>query len=261
VDTLGKQVELMGDQCEALVGGTEQIIKESTNEREKFVHLAGVGLMTEFIFHELDRSVSHTLGLLGDPNLASRPATLAALSDQLVTLQKRIAAFDELSGEKRQTKSTFDAADVVLMVLENHAAEFARHGVTVHFAPPESRLRMRAVRGMVVQILENLVTNATYWLKQQKRYQSGFKPEIWISFDPEDPSISVEDNGPGVDPLRSEAIFEAFVWSKPPGQGRGLGLYISRELAKYHGWQLYMDDSPGRRRRGRLNMFVLDMSV
>jgi signal transduction histidine kinase len=69
----------------------------------------------------------------------------------------------------------------------------------------------------------------------------------------------VEDNGPGVDPRRRESIFEPFVTSKPPGQGRGLGLYISRELARYHGWQLYLDDNTGRKRPGRMNMFVLDM--
>ena len=44
-----------------------------------------------------------------------------------------------------------------------------------------------------------------------------------------------------------------------PARGRGLGLYISRDMAEYHGWKLYMDDAVGRVREGRLNTFVLDM--
>ena len=58
---------------------------------------------------------------------------------------------------------------------------------------------------------------------------------------------------------RREQIFQPFITTKPTGQGRGLGLYIARELAEYHGWKLYMDDEIGRVREGRTNMFVLDM--
>ena len=39
----------------------EEVEKQSTQDREQFVYLAGVGLMTEFIFHELERAVSHTM--------------------------------------------------------------------------------------------------------------------------------------------------------------------------------------------------------
>jgi signal transduction histidine kinase len=96
-------------------------------------------------------------------------------------------------------------------------------------------------------------------LKQQKRYELNFRPQIWIDIDPTVQAVSIEDNGPGVDPKRREAIFQPFVTSKPPGQGRGLGLYISRELAHYHGWQLLLDPQVGRKRPRRLSRFVLDM--
>jgi len=121
-------------------------------------------------------------------------------------------------------------------------------------------VNIKAVRGMVRQILENLVANSIYWLKQQKSYEAGFRPQIWVGIDPTTHVLSFEDNGPGIDPRRREAIFQPFVTSKPPGQGRGLGLYISRELANYHGWEIYLDQQVGRKRPGRLNMFVLDMS-
>lgn len=258
IDRLGKLVVLMGDQCEQLVGKTNEAIDDSAEEREKFVHLAGIGLMTEFIFHELDRAVGHTMGILANLDGNSQSGALAALEEQLHTLQKRVAAFDDLAGEKRQTKSTFDLAEVVRLVIDNHANQFKRHAITVNFEF-DSKYRIKAVRGMVIQILENLVANSIYWLRQQKRLEHDFRPSITIDIDPETKAMTVEDNGPGVDPRRRDSIFEPFVTSKPPGQGRGLGLYISRELARYHGWQLYLDDTVGRKRPGRMNMFVLDM--
>ena len=43
--------------------------------------------------------------------------------------------------------------------------------------------------------------------------------------------LTIEDNGPGVTEDRREHIFQPFISNKPAGQGRGLGLYIARELA------------------------------
>jgi signal transduction histidine kinase len=82
-------------------------------------------------------------------------------------------------------------------------------------------MRVRAVRGMVIQIFQNLIANSVYWLKQQKKYEADFKPRINIDIDPDTQSIVVEDNGPGVDPRRGEAIFQPFVTSKPPRPGEG----------------------------------------
>jgi signal transduction histidine kinase len=176
-----------------------------------------------------------------------------------VTLQKRIATFDDLAGERRQTKTNFDLCDVVDLVLENHSNQFDRHGIKVEFDRPKGGFKIRAVRGMVIQILENLISNSVYWLRQEKNYHTKFKPRIKIDIDPDDEALTMTDNGPGVDPRRRETIFQPFVTSKPAGQGRGLGLYISRELAQYHDWKLYLDDEMGVERAKRLSRFVLDM--
>lgn len=180
-----------------------------------------------------------------------RQATIDSLREQLKTLHKRIAAFDELTGEKRQSKSTFDLADLVDELLSNHCREFERHGIAVTFERPDAPFMVKAVRGMVIQILENLIVNAAYWLKQQKRFEPGFAPRLAIVLDAADRSLTVEDNGPGVTDDRRERIFQPFITSKPTGQGRGLGLYIARELAEYHKWKLTMDTDVGRIRNLR----------
>jgi signal transduction histidine kinase len=259
VDRVTRGVNTLAEQCAALVGRVDAAVKEVTDEREKFVYLAGIGLMTEFIFHELDRAVGHTLRLLGETRRDDSGANLRSLEAQLITLQKRISAFDELTGEKRQSKTTFDLADVVNDVLNSHGNEFRRHRIELEKDTPSWRIK--ANRGMVIQILENLLANSVYWLKQQEKYQPGFEPKIWVRIDSSAKIVTVEDNGPGIASERKELIFQPFITSKPAAQGRGLGLYISRELAQHHDWQLYVDSDIGLHRAGRLSRFVLDMSA
>ena len=51
-----------------------------------------------------------------------------------------------------------------------------------------------------------------------------------------------------------ERIFEAFWTSKPRGRAKGLGLYISRQLAAYHGAELTLDEN--KVKNGHLHTFV-----
>lgn len=245
--------------CDGAVEKAEKALKNVVSEREQFVYLAGVGLMTEFIFHELDRAIRQATNVLSDTRRRHpADASLLSLEQQLITLQKRVSAFDEMTGEKRQTKTKFDIAEIIRTVMASHAKEFERHGIKCDFRPVS--FEVRAVKGMLIQIIENLVANSVYWLKQQARIEESFEPMIHFSLDPKRKVLEVSDNGPGVSPARRERIFEAFVTSKPPGEGRGLGLYICRELAVYHDWTLAMSDEVGTYRNGRVNTFVLDFT-
>jgi len=236
----------------------DEVEKQSTQDREQFVYLAGVGLMTEFIFHELERAVAHTMNVISD--VGATRTSVSTLKDQLQTLHKRVAAFDELTGEKRQTKSRFDLCDLVREVLGNHEREFSRHGIELLLDLPDDECTIRAVRGMIIQILENLVVNAAYWLKREAEYEEGFMPELIVTVDEGGRRMVVQDNGPGVPVSRKDRIFQPFVTTKPSGMGKGLGLFIARDMAEYHGWSLSTESPPGRVRENRINGFVLQMA-
>ena len=244
------------------VDEAKAMAKEYEDDRSKFVHLAGIGLMVEFILHEIGRTATRALSALGEIDATDFPssdaAALATLSDQLITLQKRVQTLDPVSTSRRQTKSTFDVREVINQVVDGRHEQLLRHGVEIHRDFPKGRHKIRAVKGMLIQILENLLDNSLYWLKVQSRRRRSFVPQIHISLDRSPQQLVFRDNGPGVTVSRAEEIFEPFVTAKPPGQGRGLGLYISRELANYHDWHLYLstedvDDS------NRSATFVLEM--
>lgn len=257
LETVLRTAESLQEEAGAVLRRLEEVEKQSVEDREKFVYLAGVGLMTEFVFHELERAVSHTMSVIAE--VGATPASVAALRDQLQTLHKRVAAFDELTGEKRQRKSRFDLRQLVRDTVANHEREFARHGIELALRLPGEPFSVRAVRGMVIQILENVVVNAAYWLKRQAEYEREFEPRLSVTVDDARRQLVVEDNGPGVPVSRRERIFQPFVTTKPAGMGKGLGLYIARDMAEYHGWSLDVEGGVGRIRPGRVNAFVLQM--
>jgi signal transduction histidine kinase len=99
-------------------------------------------------------------------------------------------------------------------------------GVTVEIAEPAVRVRVGTERDVVERILSPLIENGC-------RYG---RSKVTVGIEREGPVIgfSVRDDGPGVAPEDSEAIFE----SGSRGQagrrsydGAGLGLALSRRLA------------------------------
>jgi len=56
-------------------------------------------------------------------------------------------------------------------------------------------------------------------------------------------SLTVADAGPGIPPQLLSTLFTPFITSKPKGEGHGLGLAISRELARSLGGDLSLSNN------------------
>ena len=246
------------------LGEARAIADEVANDRAQLVHLAGVGLMVEFIMHELERTTSATLDTLADIDRSglarSDASAMTVLTDQLTTISKRVANLDPLSAARRQVKETFDVGELIRDIVAGHSGKIARHGIEVDGTYLSSKpWRIKAVRGMFIQIVENLLSNSFFWVKQEHQIDSSLHPRITIDVEPDERIVTLTDNGPGVAPEMASEIFQPFVTRRPAGQGHGLGLYISREIANYHDWVLDLE-RVSTMRPGRYSTFVLDMS-
>lgn len=237
----------------------------TTAEREQrdLVNLAGIGLLVEIVSHELGRVARRTLDVVGQIDRRALPrqvsATFDTVESQMLVIRKRLDMLDPLSPSGRNRREVFDLRELVSEVLASHENQFQRHEIeyTLDAGPqPNGNFSIRAVRGMIVQVLENLIDNSVFWLKQRARADPSFRPRIRVEIDAADQELRFTDNGPGIAVARAEEVFKPFVSSKPPGEGKGLGLYISKEIARYHSAELYLLDAP---RNGRLNTFVLDI--
>src|SRR5262249_38409362 len=140
--------------------------------QSQLVHLAGIGLMVEIVAHELNRATQYTLALLADSNLDEAPQeiqkTLDTLQSQLRTIQKRLRVLDPVSTAGRQVKEKFEVVSWVREIMASHDAQFERHQISLNLrvVPANGELRIRAVKGMIVQVFENLISNSVYWLKR-----------------------------------------------------------------------------------------------
>lgn len=57
-------------------------------------------------------------------------------------------------------------------------------------------------------------------------------------------ALSVGDSGPGIPPERSDDAFERFAHLGTGVKGTGLGLFVSRAVARAHGGDLVLDNQP-----------------
>ena len=206
------------------------------DEVKQYVHLAGVGLSVEFIAHELARSTEIALELLKDKDINRDPAKLESLRAQLKTINKRVRVIDELSIPGRQRKTQEDLKELSEIIRDVYETKSARHKIKVHIEEFGKPTKVRVERGQVLQILDNLMSNAMYWLNH--RVDRSSPPMIDIRIDHGGKLVTFGDSGPGVPVSIASRIFEAFYTTKPDGDGRGLGLAIARQLAKENGGSL-----------------------
>ncbi|WP_083300867.1 ATP-binding protein [Jeongeupia sp. USM3] len=203
-------------------------IRNFEKDMEGYIHLAGVGLMLEFIAHELSRITQDTLKAVAAGNLS--PDVVQA---QLKTLEKRVRILDELSIPGRQIRQLENIKDVVMILAEFHQTKAERHEISLHVnevSSGKSEWREKIEKGQLLQILDNLLSNSFYWLSN--RFDKSKQGEISIQLDRIEREIRLSDNGPGISEDRADEIFDQFVTSKPPRDGRGLGLFIARKLAE-----------------------------
>lgn len=117
-----------------------------------------------------------------------------------------------------------------------------------------STFKVRMNRGKLIQIIDNFVLNSEYWLREeisQGRMKNG---EIII--DISDPFVRLCDTGRGIDPNIEHMLFEPFVSTKAKGRGRGLGLFIVKQLIDSEACKIGI--LPERNNYKRLYKFQID---
>ncbi len=135
-------------------------------------------------------------------------------------------------------KDVIELGDVARRVAGLLSLKAADHHITVQLPDPEHTITAIAEFRRVLQIMLNLVTNAI-------RYSpDGTTVSIAISQADNMAEISVSDQGAGIEPTDHDKIFEKFERLGRTGDGgSGLGLYISRRLARFMGGDLTVGSS------------------
>jgi two-component system, OmpR family, sensor histidine kinase PrrB len=145
-------------------------------------------------------------------------------------------------------RETLDLAELAESAIE---AARARHpSVAWRLDAPEGELELRGWPDGLRALLDNLLDNAA-------RYgRPGGSVRATLERDGEGATITVDDDGPGVEPPERERIFERFARGQASRDGGlGLGLALVRQQARLHGGEASVGESPlgGARFRVALN--------
>lgn len=120
------------------------------------------------------------------------------------------------------------------------ALKAADHSITLHVPDEATLVNATAEFRRVLQIMLNLVTNAIRYAPD------GTTVNVEISAEKNWSVISVSDEGGGLREADRERIFQKFERLGRTGDGgSGLGLYISRRLARFMGGDLTVGDAEG----------------
>ena len=115
-----------------------------------------------------------------------------------------------------------------------------KHGVKVKREYSQDLPRIEAYASELNQVWTNIIDNAVDAMDGEG--------EITLRTYEESDQVVVEiiDNGPGIPEQIRSRILEPFFTTKPPGQGTGLGLYITHDIVsnRHHGL-LQIESRPG----------------
>ena len=185
------------------------------------------------ISHDLRTPLTRLrLGLAMLPEAAREDA--AAMTEDVEEMDRLIGVYLAFArGEGLEQPEETDLA----ALLQGVVAQQARGGAAIPFDGPETllmELRAGAMRRCFANLLHNArkhATRVTVTLTEQPRGQNG----IWAD-------ISIDDDGPGIPEAAREDAFKPF--TSLSGGGTGLGLAIARDIARAHGGDVFLEDSP-----------------
>jgi signal transduction histidine kinase len=240
-------------------------IVQLEEQLEQGVEAMSLGLTAEALSHEMfniaDGLAARTQALskeLEDGDLDERAMKrfVAHVRGTIGTLRAELGHFAPSMRYVRERRERIDLSVFTEDIVEYYQGRWAEDGIRIRLKNDSSEsFVVRMGRGRLTQVFDNLLLNSHYWLSTalgQGRIKRGT-----ITIRLNGSTVVVYDNGPGVDPTAEETLFDPFVTRKPRGIGRGLGLFVARQLLDAEGCALFL--GPKRNSDGRRYQFHIDL--
>ncbi len=197
---------------------------------ERVAGMAELGVLTASLVHELRQPLFAVKGMLqiaqhnGELMDGSRLAQVVQHVVYIEDLLDHYAGF----GRVDETAMEFDLNQPVgqaIAMLEHRCRQVG--GTLIRELSADSLLilgRPTAMRQVVVNLMQNALDAVAGQAKREIT--------VCTERDAEGLRLEVRDTGKGVPEALRQRLFEPFVTSKAPGQGTGLGLYITQKLVR-----------------------------
>ena len=217
------------------------------NRLDNTEDLAAVGLSVETASH--DMSMMLTKGVDAIDNLI-KDIDGGVLTDEQVEneLHSIRGMFSFVKDQMRDIQLMFKSSkqkrrpirfeDLLGKVEKIYKRTLNREHIEYSLIKTGSPIVAKCTDAVILQLLINLFDNAVYWLGAPDIVEK----KITITLDGEKQQVVFSDNGPGIRDDDKPFIFEAFYSGKE--DGRGLGLYIARQLLQRMGYSISVAEIP-----------------
>ncbi len=221
-----------------LVAALEEQIDALGEEVGLNLELAQVGMALGIIQHEFRSTVSGIRSAIRSIGpWAKANKGLAKPYDELRSgfdhLDAYLRLFTPLDRRLYRRRTTFTGAEISHFITSLFRARFEEKSVILAITSTFISYEVRIYPSTLLPVFANLVDNSLNWItaSDPDRRQ--------IIFEVDGVDLTVTDTGPGI-PARDAAFVFDFGFTRRES-GRGLGLYISRQVLRREGWDLTLD--------------------
>lgn len=148
---------------------------------------------------------------------------LTDMDDNLRLVYEDLQLIQPLFKIQRKTTENVSVKDCIKTVLRYFRYEI-QNKIDTNIDNISEDLYIETNKGIILQILINLIDNAIYWINESKNSPR----QLFFRLNSSEQTLIVSDSGNGIREEIVPLIFDEFVSMK--SNGRGLGLYIVREL-------------------------------
>jgi two-component system, NtrC family, sensor kinase len=158
------------------------------------------------------------------------------------------------SGQKEETNLNALADEFLRMTYQAFLAKDKNFHVELKTNFDPDLPKVSVIPQEIAKVLLNLYSNAFYACTSSNgntQSKSGRieNPTVIVSTSRlksgKGVKITISDNGPGIPDAIKDKIFQPFFTTKPAGQGTGLGLSLSYDIAKAHGGEITLESQEG----------------
>ncbi len=230
-----KNVEL--ERLNEKLEGTMADLLASQRRLMQSEKLAALGRLVAGVGHELTNPIMGILNYVqycgehtpdGDPRHERLVKAVAELH-RCQRIVEALRSYAHGSGDvDAPTSEQADCHTLIMETLELLAQDLRQSDIQITVDAPEDLPDIWTDPGALRQILLNLLTNARDAVANRER------KEITVTAEAEDGwvAISVADTGGGMSEEVINRVFDPFFTTKPVGEGTGLGMSVSQNLAK-----------------------------
>ncbi len=148
--------------------------------------------------------------------------------------------FESLRGlfvKPDQENERADLNEVAREALRIFRDQLRNHRIVTRTHLTSELLPVMGNKGQLQEVITNLIQNAIDAMDVVKEDRRVL--QLKTSLDMDSILLTVEDSGPGIDPNKTNSVFDAFVTTKRDGMG--LGLAICRMIVERHGGKIFLE--------------------